>query len=235
MEHSLQTESAGVQLPVDQLLPLEPGDRLTRPEFERRYEAMPHLKKAELIEGVVYVPSPVRHEGHGRQHSALNCWLAVYTASTPGLEVSDNATVRLDFDNEPQPDLLLRIVSGGQSRVSSDGFIDGAPELVAEIASSSAAYDLHQKLTVYRRHGVCEYIVWRVLEQAIDWFVLRDGRYDPLHTDESGVLRSEVFPGLWLDAATMILGDMTTVLKVLGEGLASDEHEAFIVNLRQTK
>jgi Uma2 family endonuclease len=129
---------------------------------------MPHLKKAELIEGVVYVPSPVRHEGHGRQRSALNCWLGVYGASTPGVEVGDNATVRLDLDNEPQPDLLLRIVSGGQSRVASDGFIEGPPELVAEVAPSGAAYDLHQKLTVYRRHGVREYIVWRVLENAID-------------------------------------------------------------------
>jgi Uma2 family endonuclease len=140
----------------------------------------------------------------------------------------------LDFDNEPQPDLLLRIVSGGQSRVSSDGFIEGAPELVAEIASSSAAYDLHQKLTVYRRHGVREYIVWRVLEHGIDWFVLRDGRYEPLHTDESSVLRSEVFPGLWLDAAALIRGDMATVLKVLGEGLASHEHEEIVVNLQRT-
>jgi Uma2 family endonuclease len=235
MARSLPAEGLGVDVPARQILPLEPGDRLTRPEFERRYEAMPHLKKAELIEGVVYVPSPVRHEGHGRQHSALNYWLSVYGASTPGVEVSDNATVRLDLDNEPQPDLLLRIVSGGQSRVDSDGFISGAPELVAEIASSSAAYDLHQKLTVYRRHGVREYIVWRVLENAIDWFVLRDGRYEPLHTDETGMLRSEVFPGLWLDAATMIRGDMATVLKVLGEGLASNEHEEFVVNLQQMK
>jgi Uma2 family endonuclease len=235
MARSLPAEGLGVDVPGRQLLPLEPGDRLTRPEFERRYEAMPHLKKAELIEGVVYVPSPVRHEGHGRQHSVLNYWLSVYGASTPGVEVSDNATVRLDFDNEPQPDLLLRIVSGGQSRVGSDGFIDGAPELIAEIASSSAAYDLHQKLTVYRRHSVREYIVWRVLEHAIDWFVLRDGCYDPLHTDGTGVLRSEVFRGLWLDVAAMIRGDTATVLKVLGDGLASHEHEEFVKNLQPTK
>ena len=235
MARSLPAEGLGVDVPARRVLPLEPGDRLTRPEFERRYEAMPHLKKAELIEGVVYIPSPVRHEGHGRQHSALNYWLSVYAASTPGVEVSDNATVRLDLDNEPQPDLLLRIVSGGQSRVDSDGFISGAPELVAEIASSSAAYDLHQKLTVYRRHGVREYIVWRVLENAIDWFVLRDGRYEPLHADEAGVLRSEVFPGLWLDAAAMIRGDTATALKALAEGLASNEHEEFVKNLQPTK
>jgi Uma2 family endonuclease len=235
MAHSPRAEASGVGVPARQVLPLEPGDRLTRPEFERRYEAMPHLKKAELIEGVVYVPSPVRHEGHGRQHSALNCWLGMYSASTSGVEVSDNATVRLDLDNEPQPDLLLRIISGGQSRVGPDGFIEGPPELVAEIASSSAAYDLHQKLTVYRRHGVREYIVWRVLENAIDWFVLRDGRYERLHTDETGVLRGEVFPGLWLDAAAMIRGDMAAVLKVLAEGLASAEHEEFVKDLRQTK
>jgi Uma2 family endonuclease len=235
MARSPRAEASGVGVPARQVLPLEPGDRLTRPEFERRYEAMPHLKKAELIEGVVYVPSPVRHEGHGRQHSALNCWLGMYSASTSGVEVSDNATVRLDLDNEPQPDLLLRIISGGQSRVGPDGFIEGPPELVAEIASSSAAYDLHQKLTVYRRHGVREYIVWRVLENAIDWFVLRDGRYERLHTDETGVLRGEVFPGLWLDAAAMIRGDMAAVLKVLAEGLASAEHEEFVKDLRQTK
>jgi Uma2 family endonuclease len=235
MARSQQAESPGVKLPVGKVLPLEPGDRLTRPEFERRYEAMPHLKKAELIEGVVYVPSPVRHEGHGRQHAALSYWLSAYSASTPGLEVSDNATVRLDLDNEPQPDLLLRIVPGGQSRVDPGGFIDGAPELVAEIASSSAAYDLHQKLNVYRRHGVREYIVWRVLEQGIDWFVLRDGSYERLHTDDIGVFRSEVFPGLWLDATAMIRGDMATVLKVLEKGLASGEHEVFVVNLQRTR
>jgi Uma2 family endonuclease len=234
MARSRLAGSSGVDVSTRQVLPLEPGDRLTRPEFERRYEAMPQLKKAELIEGVVYVPSPVRHEGHGRQHSALNHWLSVYGTSTPGVEVSDNAPVRLDLDNEPQPDLLLRIVSGGQSRVDSDGFISGAPELVAEIASSSAAYDLHQKLTVYRRHGVREYIVWRALEHGIDWFVLRDGRYEPLHMDESGIVRSEVFPGLWLDTAAMIRGDMATALKVLAEGLASDEHKEFANHLRQT-
>lgn len=112
---------------------------------------------AELIEGVVYVPSPLRYEGHGRQHAELNAWLATYAASTPGIGVADNTTVLLDLDNEPQPDLLLRIAHGGQSQIDSDGFIEGAPELVAEIASSSVAYDLHQKLDVYRRHGVREY------------------------------------------------------------------------------
>jgi Uma2 family endonuclease len=234
MTRSLKVESPGLNPPVGKVLPLEPGDRLTRPEFERRYEAMPHLKKAELIEGVVYVPAPVRHEGHGRQHAVLSYWLSVYSTSTPGLEVSDNATVRLDLDNEPQPDLLLRIASGGQSHVDPGGFIDGAPELVAEIASSSAAYDLHQKLHVYRRHGVREYIVWRVLEQAIDWLVLRDGSYERLHMDDTGVFRSAVFPGLWLDAAALIRGEMATVLKVLAEGLASGEHEAFVVNLQRT-
>src|SRR5262250_2667499 len=105
---SLPTKAAAV---VQRIPPLENGDRLTRPEFERRYEAMPHLKKAELIEGVVYVPSPVRYEGHGRQHSAILTWLGVYMASTPGVGAGDNTTVRLDLDNEPQPDALLRLTN----------------------------------------------------------------------------------------------------------------------------
>src|ERR687886_253158 len=89
--------------------PLENGDRLTRDEFERRYEAMPHLKKAELIEGVVYVPSPVRHRHHGAPHALMIGWLVQYAAGTPGVEEGDNSTVRLDLDNEPQPDALLFI------------------------------------------------------------------------------------------------------------------------------
>jgi Uma2 family endonuclease len=137
------------------------------------------------------------------------------------------------LDNEPQPDVLLRITNGGQSRVDEDGFLDGAPELIAEVASSSVAYDLHQKLHTYRRHDVREYIVWRTQDNAIDWFVLREGRYDRLPLDEAGIYKSEVFPGLWLDAAAMLRDDLATVLKVLGEGAASQEHVNFVQQLEQ--
>jgi Uma2 family endonuclease len=215
---------------------LESGDRLTRAEFERRYEAMPGVKKAELIEGVVYMPAAVRYEGHGRQHALLSWWLATYMARTPGVGLGDNATVRLDWDNVPQPDLLLRLPEslGGQSRVDADGYIEGPPELVAEIVASSAAYDLHQKLSVYRRHGVREYIIWRVLDEAIDWFILREGRFDRLEPDTGGIYKSEAFPGLWLDAAALLRGDQAAVLAVLNEGLASPEHAEFVARLQET-
>jgi Uma2 family endonuclease len=213
--------------------PLENGDRLTRDEFERRYEAMPHLKKAELIEGVVYVPSPVRYRHHGAPHAHLISWLGQYAAGTPGVEVSDNSTVRLDLDNEPQPDALLLIdpAWGGQTRFSTDDYIEGSPELVAEVASSSVSYDLHAKLHVYRRNGVREYIVWRVLEQAIDWFVLHAGQYERLPVDANGWLRSAVFPGLWLDPAALVRGDLATVLIIVQQGLGSPEHATFVAHL----
>jgi Uma2 family endonuclease len=219
---------------IDDAVPaLENGDRLTRAEFERRYEAMPHLKKAELIEGVVYVPSPVRHRQHGAPHAHLIIWLGQYAANTPGVEVGDNSSVRLDLDNEPQPDALLLIdpACGGQVRISADGIIEGAPELVAEVASSSVSYDLHAKLHVYRRNGVREYMVWRVLEREIDWFVLRDGQYERLPVDAQVLLRSEVFPGLWLDSAALVRGDLATVLAIVQQGLASPEHAAFLSRL----
>jgi Uma2 family endonuclease len=154
------------------VLPLESGDRLTRAEFERRYDAMPHIKKAELIEGVVYVPSPVRSASHAQRHGLIITWLGVYAAATPGVELNDNATVRLDLDNEPQPDALLRLHErlGGQTRLSPDDYIEGGPELVAEIAASSAAYDVHDKLRVYRRNQVQEYLVWQVHEHRLDWW-----------------------------------------------------------------
>ena len=125
-----------------QLPPLESGDRLSRSEFERRYSDMPHVKKAELIEGVVYVSSPVRII-HSQPHANIITWLGVYSAATPGIRCYDNPTVRLDRDNEPQPDAVLRLETGGTSHISADGYLEGPPELVVEVAASSASYDLH--------------------------------------------------------------------------------------------
>ena len=215
--------------------PLEQGDHLTRDEFERRYEAMPHLHKAELIEGVVYMPSPVRFNQHGGQQAELIWWMGAYRVETPGFRVGDNTTVRLDLENEPQPDALAIIEPshGGQVVISADGYIEGAPEMAAEISASTTSFDLHTKLVVYRRNGVKEYIVWRVYDEAIDWFVLKAGQYNRLALSPAGFYQSEVFPGLWLDPAAMCRGDLTTVLQVLQQGLASPEHAAFVKQLQK--
>ena len=215
--------------------PLESGDRLTRPEFERRYNAMPYLKKAELIEGVVYVASPLRYSRHGQPHSDIMTWLGVYRAATPGIGLADNTTVRLDLDNEPQPDALLRIETdcGGQSRISADDYVEGAPELIVEIASSSASYDLHDKLKVYRRNGVKEYIVWRVSEQQLDWFILQAGEYVPLSSDEAGVIHSQIFLGLSLKVRALLTGNLAQVLAELQPGIDSEAHQRFVSQLAQ--
>jgi Uma2 family endonuclease len=212
--------------------PLESGDRLTRYEFERRYQVMPQVKKAELIEGVVYVASPVRAGNHGRPHARIMTWLGTYWAATPGVDLEDNTTVRLDADNELQPDALLRRSVGGNSRISDDDYVEGAPELIAEIAASSASYDLGDKLNAYRRNGVQEYIVWQSYENRLDWFRLREGRYVALEADAAGVIRSEVFPGLWLSVTAFQEGNAAEVLAVLQQGLLSAEHQAFVERLQ---
>jgi Uma2 family endonuclease len=214
---------------------LESGDRLTRHEFERRYHAMPRLKKAELIEGIVYVPSPLRYRKHGRPHSLIMGWLAIYDAATPGVELADNTTVRLDLDNEPQPDALLRIEEalGGQSRINEDDYVEGAPELVVEIASSSASYDLHDKLKAYRRNGVQEYIVWQFAERKLDWFSLQADDYVALLPDGSGVIHSHIFPGLDLPVAALLAGDLAKVLAEVQKGIATEAHQSFVDSLAQ--
>ena len=212
---------------------LENGDHLSRGEFERRYEARPDIKKAELIEGVVYMPSPTRSGSHARPHAATITWLGNYAASTPGVQVNDNPTVRLDVDNEPQPDVALLIEpgAGGQARVSDDDYIEGAPELIAEIAASSASCDLHEKLHAYRRNGVREYLIWRTLEHRIDWFELVDGVYRPRQPDAAGVMDSSVFPGLRLAVDAMLRGDLGAVLRELERGLDGTAHETFVTRL----
>jgi Uma2 family endonuclease len=215
--------------------PLENGDRLTRDEFMRRYEAMPGLKKAELIQGVVHVPSPVRHRYHGRQHSHLLAWLTHFEAGTPGVESGDNSTVCLDLENVPQPDCVFFVQPehGGQVKIDEEGYIVGAPDLVAEVASSSASYDLHDKLRSFERNGVREYIVWRVLDRQIDWFILRGDRYEALAATPEGMLHSTVFPGLWLDPAALLRGDLAAVLATVQQGLSSPEHADFVSRLQQ--
>lgn len=215
------------------LPPLENGDRLTRPEFERRYHAMPELRKAELIEGVVYMASPLRFTPHAEPHGDLIGWLWTYKIATPGIQLGIEPTMRLDVDNEPQPDgvLLISQESGGCSTLSDDGYLEGATELVVEIAASSAAIDLGDKKRGYRRSGVQEYIVWQVFDQKIDWFQLQDGDYVSLVPDEQGVVHSKVFPGLWLNVEAMLRGEMRSVLAVLQTGLDSADHEAFVQQL----
>jgi Uma2 family endonuclease len=234
MASPTQSPPAPIAAPSKIILPLENGDHMTRDEFERRYAAMPNVKKAELIEGVVFMPSPVRRDQHGTPHIAIGTWLGVYWSATPGVTPADNSTVRLDLDNEPQPDALLNIDPrcGGQVQ-EVDGYIVGAPELVVEVAASSASIDRNTKLRVYRRNSVREYLIWRVLDNAIDWFVLRQGQYDSLTPHPDGTLRSEVFPGLWLDVDALLRWDMAQVLRVLQRGLASAEHAAFVVELQR--
>ena len=213
--------------PPTTLPPLENGDKLTRGEFERRYQAMPEVKKAELIEGSVYMASPVRAKKHSKPHSHIITWLGTYEAATPGVETLDNATVRLDADNEPQPDALLRIEQGGQSTISEDDYVEGAPELIVEIAASTASIDLHQKLKVYRRNQVQEYLVWRVYNCEFDWFRLNAGEYIKVEPDHNGIIYSPVFPGLWLDKVALLTGNLGKVLEVLQQGLASQAHQDF--------
>ena len=215
--------------------PLNAGDRLSRAEFERRYEAHPEINKAELIEGVVHMPSPVHFVQHGQPHVALVGWLAFYRAITPGIVAADNATVRLDYENVVQPDALLRLepALGGNSHITEDDYLAGPPELVVEIAASSASYDLHAKHRVYARNGVQEYLVAQAYEQRVDWFVLRGGVYEAIEPDGEGVLRSEVFPGLWLPAEALWTGDLGRILAVLQSGLDSPEHLAYAASLRE--
>lgn len=217
-------------LDLERIPPLQNGDRLTRPEFERRYTAMPDVKKAELIDGRVYMPSPVHHANHGRPHFRVVGWLSQYCALTPCVSGGDNSTVRIDWHNEPQPDalLMLPLERGGQARVGESQFIEGAPELVVEVAASSTSYDLHEKLRAYERNGVREYVVWRVLDREIDWFVPREGRYVRQAAQEDGTLRSEVFPGLWLVPEALIAGDLARVFQAVQQGCATPAHAAFL-------
>ena len=213
------------------ILSLENGDRLTRAEFEHPYNTMPKVKKAELIEGIVYIASGLKFRNYSKPHTYIMEWLGIYEAATLGVELSDNATIRLDGDNELQPDVILRIEVGGKSDISEDDYIEGAPELIVEIISRSDSSDLHSKHKVYCRNQVQEYLIWRVDEHQFDWFHLKDGDYVQFEPNPDGMICSQVFPGLWLDKSSLLAGDLASVLAGLRQGLATSEHQIFVQQL----
>jgi Uma2 family endonuclease len=213
--------------------PLETGSHLSASEFLRRYEAAPEIKKAELINGIVYMPSPVRLDQHGEPDALIQTWLGTYSIATPGVKHAVNSTIRLGPDDVPQPDGLLRIAPecGGRAQPDARGYLQGAPELVVEVAASTASPDTREKLTSYRRAGVREYLVWRTEDDAIDWWILEEDEYRPLPLNPDGSLRSRVLPGLWLDTAALVSRNGATVTAKLQEGLRSPEHSAFVGEL----
>jgi Uma2 family endonuclease len=197
---------------VEASISLEHGDCMTREEFHRRYSARPDIKKAELIDGVVYVPSPVRIRHHARPHAFVVGWLLQYIALAPDVMLADNGTIYLDGRVEVQPDAFLWRPDSNSGHETDDDFFEGAPQLIVEVAASSVSYDLHQKKEAYRRNGVPEYVVWRVVDNAIDWFRLRDGQYVLVQPDAAGLIESEQFPGLKLHIESMLAGDLSAVL-----------------------
>jgi Uma2 family endonuclease len=212
---------------------LHTGDRMSRAEFHRAYEQTPPGFKAELIGGTVYVASPLLPR-HGNPHVLLATVFGAYELKTPGVESSDNTTVLLGEESEPQPDLYLRILPecGGQSRTTDDGYPEGAPELVAEVAHSSRAIDLNAKRHDYTRYGVREYLVLCLRERQLRWFDLAADR--ELAPDADGVLRVRCFPGLWIDPEALLRKDWR-LMEVLQQGPSTPEHVAFVQTLQAAK
>jgi hypothetical protein len=206
------------------------GERLTRDEFLRRYEAMPHVKKAELIGGIVRMPSPVSR-AHGTRDIRLGTWLQVYAAYTPGCEAASNSTW-LMLGDAPQPDCDLRVLPeyGGESGAEGS-YAAGAPELIAETSQSSVSIDLTEKKKLYRAAGVGEYLVLLIPKKELRWFRLASTGYKRAIVPADGILRSQMFPGLWLHVSALISGDMAKVLETLQQGLSAPEHAAFVRRL----
>lgn len=229
---TIQKPISGMRHPEGGLPPLEAGDHLDQKTFHARYEAMPEDVKAELIGGVVYLTAALKRP-HGRFHTLLLHWLSSYEDFTPGVETYNDTTTIMGDDSEPQPDasLIIHPDKGGQMRFTADDYLEGSPEFVGEIASSTESYDLHSKKRDYERCGVREYLVVATRQQRVFWFVNRDGRFAEKNPETDGSYRSEVFPGLWLDPDALLRLESKRLLDVLHRGLATDEHAKFVERL----
>lgn len=234
MASATETDAAAL---ADECPPLENGERLDQKTFHARYERMGENIKAELIGGKVYIMAPPVSSRHGRPHSRLTGWLEAYALATPGTDVLDNTTTILGDDSEPQPDACLIVLPeyGGRTVERTVGWIEGPPELVVEVASSSQSYDLHEKRDDYERFGAGEYLVFAEQQKSVHWWVRRNEKFAELTPGADGVIRSEVFPGLWLSFAALVQSNRALLHNVLRQGLASPEHAAFVARLQSSR
>ncbi len=211
------------------------GQRLDQPTFHALYEAMLPGTRAELIDGVVHMPSPVSLE-HGESHVTVIVWLAYFAEQSPALRVMDNATTILGWKGETQPDALLRIVHEYGGRTWNEGgYLHGAPELVVEVSKATRYVDLGPKKADYECAGVLEYVVRAIDPDEIFWFVQEQGVMVPKRIGEDGIYHSTVFPGLWLDPLALLKGDMRRVRAVVDLGCATQEHTDFLARLVQAR
>lgn len=217
-------------------LPLEAGDHLDQPTFHACYKTMSSEFRAELVGGVVIVPSPLSSE-HGAYHALVMTWLGSYWIATPGTQARDNATAILGDTSEPQPDAVLIIdpACGGQTGLSADGYATGPPELIVEIASSSASIDLHSKRRDYEQAGVLEYIVVLTRQREIRRFVLQEGQFREMNAGVDDVVKSTVFPGLWLYTEGLLQLDGLQVMETLRQGMATPEYAVFRQQLQERR
>jgi Uma2 family endonuclease len=211
------------------------GQRLDQPTFHERYEAMPPGTRAELIDGVVFMPSPLG-PGHGRAHTPASYWLVHYAGETPGVEALDNTSTALGPRSEPQPDLMLRILPEFGGRTQTDRrFVRGVPELIVEVAHTTRYTDLGPKLDDYERACVLEYVVRAIEPDEVIWHVLQEGRLVAVPPDADGLYRSRVFPGLWLDPQALLACDPRRLREVVDQGVATPEHAAFVARLAEAR
>lgn len=216
--------------------PLMVGDHLTLSEFLRRYEQAPKGQKFELIEGIVFMAPPV-HDDHSTSHASAGCWLTQYAGFTEGVVAHIERSLGLIGHTTVQPDVCLVIAPecGGQTKVGSSKLLEGSPELIFEIAASSANYDLFEKKSAYHQNRVQEYLVWRTLDGQVDWFEWTPEEYVARTADAKGIIKSRVFPGLWLNVRALLRHKLEVVLNTAREGLASPEHRQFVSRLKAAR
>jgi Uma2 family endonuclease len=220
---------------IDSPRRLVEGQRLDQPTFHALSEAMPPGTRAELIDGVVHMPGPVGY-ADGKAEVSVLIWLDYYAENTPGVEALGSVTTILGRKNEPQPDGMLRILPGCGGRTwDEDGFVHGLPELIVEVAKSTRYLDLGPKLREYERAGVHEYIVHAIDPDEIISFGQEQGALVQKNVDADGLLRSAVFPGLWLDPLALLAGDRQRLRQVVSLGCAAPEHAAFVAMLAKAK
>ncbi|MBM3738395.1 MAG: Uma2 family endonuclease [Acidobacteria bacterium] len=210
--------------------PLVTGQHMDLEEFVRRWDALPDLKNAELIDGVVYVASPVG-PSHGTPDIILHTWMCTYSLKTPGVEAVCNTSCEVS-GSMPQPDSALRILPeyGGRTRTGRS-WIDGPPDLIVEVSDSSVRKDLGPKRALYERSRVSEYITYEVATGRLTWRWLGPGGiYRVLKPEPDGSIRSRIFPGLWLDPKAIATNQ--SPLPMLAKGMRSPEYREFRKLLR---
>lgn len=164
--------------------------------FEEFCRIVREDQKADLINGVIYMPSP-----ENTDDNELFIWLVTLMnlfvrRKKLGQIYGSRVAFRLAEKHGPEPDIAF-VRTENMERVTRGG-VEGPADLAIEIVSpDSVERDYYLKRELYELYRIPEYWIIDEMDQTVTLLRLKQAKYREVRP-QKGEMHSQVLTGFWL-------------------------------------